>query len=102
MKSVDPVPASSARDPLPAVNGADMKKTTRKRPPRADPDRDTTREEYDFSAGVRGATAARYHEGTNVGLLDPDVQRLFPDSAAVNEVLWTLARLVRPRKKRRA
>ncbi len=62
-----------------------------------DPDRDTMRPEYDFSGGTRGVTARRYREGTNLILLDPDVQEMFPDSTAVNEALRTLARLVRPR-----
>ena len=65
-------------------------------------DRDTMRAEYDFSGGKRGVTAARYREGTNVILLDPDVQALFPDSTAVNEALRTLARLVKPRTVRRS
>jgi len=75
-----------------------MKKTPRKVKETLDPDRDTMRPEYDFSSGVRGVTATRYREGTNVVLLDPDVKALFPDSAAVNEALRTFARLVRPRK----
>ncbi len=79
------------------MNGATMKKTASKRTPRPDPDGDTMRDEYDFSGAVRGVTAARYREGTNVVLLDPDVQVLFPDSAAVNEALRTFARLVKPR-----
>jgi hypothetical protein len=62
-----------------------------------DPDRDTMRPEYDFSNGVRGVTAKRYREGTNVVLLEPDVKAIFPDSVAVNEALRTFARLVRPR-----
>lgn len=73
-----------------------MKKTSRKSAP--DPDRDTMRPEYDFSGGVRGATAARYREGTNIVLLDPDVKEVFPDSAAVNEALRTFARLIKPRR----
>ena len=73
-----------------------MKKASRKA--RLDPDRDTMRPEYDFSNGVRGVTAARYREGTNVVLLDPDVRAVFPDSVAVNEALRTLARLVKPRR----
>lgn len=41
---------------------------------------------YDFSKGVRG----KYHqrllkEGSNVVILEPDVAKAFPDSAAVNE-----------------
>ena len=53
------------------------------------------RPEYDFSKGVRGVTAARYAEGTNVILLDPDVAEIFPDSLAVNEALRTIARVTR-------
>jgi hypothetical protein len=66
-----------------------------------DRDRDTMRAEYDFSAAVRGETAARYREGTNVVLLDPDVQAIFPDSSAVNEALRTFARLIAPRRSTR-
>lgn len=58
------------------------------------------RKGYDFSAAVRGTTAARYREGTNVVLLDPDVSALFPDSSAVNEALRTLARLVKPARRK--
>jgi hypothetical protein len=58
---------------------------------------DTMRSEYDFSSAVRGVTAARYAEGTNVVVLDPDVAQLFPDSRAVNEALRTLVRLARVR-----
>lgn len=55
------------------------------------------REEYDFSGGVRGKYAERYAEGTNLVLLDPDVARVFPDSAAVNEALRALVRIVERR-----
>lgn len=65
-----------------------------------DPDPDTMRPEYDFSKATRGMTAARYMEGTNIVILDPDVNALFPNSASVNEALRTLARLVKPRKAR--
>jgi len=58
-------------------------------------DADTMRPEYDFSKAVRGITAARYAQGTNVVLLDPDVAELFPDTRAVNEALRTFARLAR-------
>ena len=66
-------------------------------------DADTMRAEYDFSNAVRGVTAARYAQGTNVVLLEPDVAQVFPDSRAVNEALRTLARLARltPRPKAR-
>ena len=63
------------------------------------------RPEYDFSKAVRGVTAARYAEGTNVVLLDQDVAQIFPDARAVNEALRTLARLTRnslpPRSRKR-
>jgi hypothetical protein len=47
--------------------------------------------EYDFSGGVRGEYARRYAEGSNVVVLEPDVAARFPDSAAVNEALRSLA-----------
>jgi hypothetical protein len=68
-------------------------KTTKTK--KASADTDTMRPEYDFSNAVRGATAARYAQGTNIVLLDPDVAELFPDSRAVNEALRTLSRLGR-------
>jgi hypothetical protein len=46
--------------------------------------------EYDFSRGRRGRYAARYSEGTNVILLDPDVAAQFPNSARVNDALRRL------------
>ena len=48
------------------------------------------RDEYDFSAGVRGKYAARFARGSNVVVLDPDVARAFPDSEAVNSALRAL------------
>ena len=59
------------------------------------PDADTLQSEYDFSGAVRGVTAARYAEGTNVILLDPDVAKVFPNAKAVNEALRTLVRIRR-------
>jgi hypothetical protein len=50
--------------------------------------------EYDFSRGVRGKYVARLAEGSNVVVLDPDVQRMFPDSAAVNAALRALGKAV--------
>ena len=68
-------------------------------------DEDTMRPEYDFSKAVRGVTAARYAQGTNVVLLDPDVAEVFPDTRAVNEALRTFTRLTRaasrPRRRKR-
>ena len=62
-------------------------------------DRDTMRPEYDFSKGVRGVTAARYREGTNIIVLDPELLDVFPDSDAVNEALRALAPVLRRRKR---
>ena len=49
---------------------------------------DELREVYDPSlirSGVRGKYAKRYHEGTNLILLAPDVATAFPDAKAVND-----------------
>ncbi len=59
------------------------------------------RREYDFTEGVRGKYAARYARGTNVVVLDADVARLFPDSAAVNRALRAMARAA-PRRRARS
>lgn len=53
------------------------------------------RAEYDFCKAVRGQTARRYAEGTNVVLLDADVAKVFPDSASVNQALRVLARIAK-------
>ena len=49
-------------------------------------------DEYDFSKGVRGKYAKRYARGTNLVALQPDVAKIFPDSASVNEALRVLAK----------
>lgn len=61
-------------------------------------DRDTLRPEYDFSRAVRGVTAARYAEGANVVLIDPEVLDVFPDGPSVNEALRALAPVIRRRR----
>lgn len=58
-------------------------------------DRDTMREEYDFSGGVRGKHHEAYRKGTNVVLLDRDVAEVFKDSAAVNRALRAIAKVAR-------
>ncbi len=70
-----------------------MKRTTKDREPPAD--RDTMRAEYDFSHAVRGVTAARYAEGANVVVIDPEVLDVFPDGESVNEALSALAPVIR-------
>lgn len=52
---------------------------------------DELRPEYDLrqllEAGVRGKYAKRYHAGTNLVLLEPDVRKAFRSERAVNEAL---------------
>ena len=50
-------------------------------------ERDTMREEYDFSEGIRGKHYEAYSKGTNMVLIEPDLAKLFKDSAAVNAAL---------------
>lgn len=45
--------------------------------------------------GVRGKYVARYAEGTNVVVLEPDVAAAFPDSEAVNAALRALLEIAR-------
>ena len=74
-----------------------MKKKVSRRAP--DSERDTMRPEYDFSKGVRGVTAARYAQGTNIVVIDPQVLDVFPDSDAVNETLRALAPVLRQQRR---
>jgi len=48
---------------------------------------DEMRPEYDLRGGVRGKYYERYKQGTNVVLLEPDVAKVFRDSATVNKAL---------------
>ena len=48
---------------------------------------DDMRPEYDLRGGVRGKYYDHYRQGTNVVLLEPDVAKVFRDSATVNEAL---------------
>jgi hypothetical protein len=59
------------------------------------------RPEYDFSGGVRGVTAKRHAQGTNVVIIDADLLDVFPDSTTVNETLRALAPVMRKRQRRR-
>jgi len=47
--------------------------------------------EYDLGrllkGGVRGKYAKRYHAGTNLVLLDPDVRKAFRSEKAINDAL---------------
>ena len=60
------------------------------------------RPEYDFSNAVRGVTAARYAEGANIVMIDPDVLDVFPDGKSVNDALRALAPIVRQQRRRRS
>lgn len=51
---------------------------------RKDPD---VRDDYDFSAGVRGKYAAAFAKASNVVVLEPDVARKFKTAASVNRAL---------------
>ena len=59
---------------------------------------DEIRPQYDFSqlkGRVRGKYVERYRAGTNLVLLESDVQAAFPDSEAVNEALRMLMKVAR-------
>lgn len=77
-----------------------MKKSQARRKAEPAADRDTMRPEYDFSDAVRGATAKRYARGSNIVAIDPSVMDVFPDAAAVNEALRTMARVLRHKPRR--
>lgn len=62
-------------------------------------DKDTLRDEYPdelIQSGERGKYSKRYREGTNVVLIDPDLQKIFPDSDAVNRALRDYLSTKRP------
>jgi hypothetical protein len=56
------------------------------------------RAEYDFRGGVRGKHVAQLAGGVNIVILDPDVAKVFPDSASVNEALRALLPIIRRRR----
>ena len=59
---------------------------------------DEIRPEYDLSklkGRVRGKYTERYRSGTNLVLLESDVQAAFPDADAVNEALRMLMKVAR-------
>ncbi len=58
---------------------------------------DDMRPEYDFSNAVRGKYYERFKTNSNVVVLDPDVSRVFPNAAAVNQALRVLASVARAR-----
>ena len=72
-----------------------MKKEKTKQTLQAHSDEDTMRPEYDFSEAVRGVTAERYAQGSNVVVLEPDVVRMFPNATVVNKALRALGGIIR-------
>ncbi len=50
--------------------------------------------EYDFTGGVRGKYVSRLAKGSNIVVLDKDVQKIFPNSVAVNAALRALGKVV--------
>jgi hypothetical protein len=58
---------------------------------------DKMKKEYDFTGGIRGKYADSYAKGTNIVVIDPDLQDVFPDSESVNSALRPLAELIRSR-----
>ena len=68
-----------------------MKKASRK-------SSDELRPEYrrsDFASLVRGKYAARVSQATNVVVLEPDIAKAFPTSAAVNDALRVVLQAAR-------
>ena len=60
---------------------------------------DELRPEYDLrrllKGGILGKYAKRYHAGTNLVLLEPDVRKAFRDERAVNDALRLVIELRR-------
>ncbi len=56
---------------------------------------DDMRPEYDFSRAVRGKYFERFHQRSNVVVLEPDVSAAFPNSASVNQALRALVSVAR-------
>jgi hypothetical protein len=61
------------------------------------------RPEYELSelikTGVQGKYYGKYRNGTNLILLDPEVEKVFPDENAVNEALRLVIELTKIPKK---
>ncbi len=63
---------------------------------------DGMRPEYDFSQGERGKHAAKYAEGANVVVLEPDVAREFKTAQQVNDTLRAVSKLLQQQRKRKS
>lgn len=58
------------------------------------------RKEYDFSGAARGKYSAKYKEGTNIVLLDPDVAKVFRTPESVNQALRSLTQIIKAQKQK--
>jgi hypothetical protein len=60
---------------------------------------DKLRQEYNLKSllkdGVRGKYTTRYHSGTNLVLLEPEVAKAFPNDKAVNDALKLVIKLTK-------
>jgi hypothetical protein len=67
---------------------------------------DELRPEYDMrqllKGGVRGKYGKRFHEATNLVLLEPDVHKAFRDERSVNEALRLVIELRKVGNRKRA
>lgn len=54
---------------------------------------DSLRDVYDVSGGARGKHYEAYRARTNIALLEPDVAKVFKDSAAVNKALCAILQI---------
>lgn len=56
--------------------------------------------DFDYSKAVRGKYYRRIlKEGTNIVVLEPDIAKAFPDSAAVNDALRVILKASRSAKR---
>lgn len=62
-----------------------------------DTENDELAPEYDLSKSRPNPYAEQYAQGTNLVRLDPDVAKVFPDSAAVNDALRALVKIIQER-----
>jgi len=60
-----------------------------------EPEADEMPPEYGIRGGVRGKYYERYHQGTNVVLLEPDMASVFHDSESVDRALRMLIDVAR-------
>ncbi|HZF07834.1 MAG TPA: hypothetical protein VFE33_03500 [Thermoanaerobaculia bacterium] len=79
-----------------------MKKGKTPEPAVADVGADDILPEYDFSRARPNKYAALYQKGSLTVTLDPEVAKVFPSAADVNEALRSLAKLLQAQQRRSA